>query len=66
MREVALLDFVLVLGHVPGTNIDITFMELVIGLPVLLVLLYILRRYRGSLRRRLNFGHLHFRQAAKA
>lgn len=35
-----MLDFILVMGHVPGTNIDITFTEIIIGLPLVAAAIY--------------------------
>ena len=40
-----MLDFVLVMGHVPGTNIDLTFYQIVIGLPIIGLAIYLIRKH---------------------
>ena len=45
-----MLDYVLVMGHVPGTNIDLSFNQIVIGC-LLVVMLYIAYRLRPSVLR---------------
>lgn len=41
-----MLEFLLVTGHVPGTNIDITFTQFLLSLPVLGLAVYYIRKHR--------------------
>ena len=58
-----MLDFILVMGHVPGTNIDITFTEILLAIPLTAVMLYLHKVRPGILKRNaselyLNIRHL--------
>jgi len=56
-----MLDFLLVLGQVPGTNIQITFSEIVIGVALVGVLFYGFKNRRKFLKRNLDLKFIFHR-----
>lgn len=57
-----MLDFILVMGHVPGTNIDLTFYQLVLGIPIIGAIIYLLIKKPLFVKRYVIVAYIHIHQ----